>query len=211
MNDLLQNAGTGLSIGRKPTQALLFSPDMESSTIRTICAKQRNLCIYSIHTLQFTVFCGLSNYTIKLQFYKTPKCLMQKWREGAFLSTGEQTARRWALLHLFSKSTFLPAGSAWDAGWGCRGESTGSSSPCPAEAAYSGDTSTRHPGQAGGSGIHISVLTQKVLNIELHVLWLWLKCVCKCGLVTAAGAITKIYTFAAEVKQSTHKVFSKSH
>ncbi len=41
-----------------------------------------------------------------------------------------------------------PVGSAWGEGWGCLGESTGSSAPCPAAAAYSEDTSMHRQGPA---------------------------------------------------------------
>lgn len=71
----------------------------------------------------------------------------------------------------------LPGGSASGVGWGCRGESTGSSSPCPAEAAYSGDTSTRHLGQAGGREIHISVLKQHKTSICMYFIALIELCV----------------------------------
>lgn len=43
----------------------------------------------------------------------------------------------------------LPVGSAWDGGSGCRGVSIDSSSPFPAEAAYSGGTSRHHLERAG--------------------------------------------------------------
>lgn len=43
----------------------------------------------------------------------------------------------------------LPDGSAWDGGSVCLAESTGSSSPYPVEAAYSGGTSRHHLVQAG--------------------------------------------------------------
>lgn len=191
-------------------QIFLFSPGMESSTIRTICAKQRNHCIDSIHTLQFTVSCGLSNYTIKLHFYKHQNVWCKNEEREHFSQLGSKQPGA-DLFCTFCSQVFPTCRKRLR----CRMRMSGRvhrlifTMPC-----WSCLQWGHFHASSGASwrqwNSHFSAYSESIKHLIACFL-LWLKCVCKRWLVTAAGAITKIYTLVAEVKQSTHKVSSKSH